>query len=139
MTGMSVSGYDADDKVFVSILGLPSYETITDALDHLTFSGASVALTAAEVNSGLTLNSTYTGTGHPVSKLKVTALDTTSGGEAVSSASQTITVTDPPAGQQAALLAQSMAALGGGSPSSSGSLLPTTLADPTLTLAHPSH
>jgi hypothetical protein len=86
---------DTDDVLTLTIAGLTSYETITDKHDSTVFSGSSVTLTSAEVASGLTLHSSYTGTGHPVNTLTVTANNTTSG-EAVSSASQTITVTDPP-------------------------------------------
>ena len=81
--------------VTVNITGLASYETITDHSDSTVFSGNSVTLTAAEVNSGLMLNSSYTGTGHPVNTLTVTANDTANG-QTSSSAPQTITVTDPP-------------------------------------------
>jgi len=81
--------------VTVSIAGLVSYETITDHNDSTVFSGSSVTLTAAEVNSGLTLHSSYAGTGHPVNTLTVTANDTANG-QTSSSAPQTITVTDPP-------------------------------------------
>jgi hypothetical protein len=65
-------------------------------------------LTADEVNSGLTLHSTYQGKGQPVNTLKVTASNTA---EAVSSPAQIITVTDPPAtpGDKIALLCQYMA------------------------------
>ncbi len=76
---ISVSGFDSDDRVTVNIAGLPAFETITDALDHRTFSGGSVTLTAAEVNSGLTLHSTYRGSGQPVDILTVTATNTTAG------------------------------------------------------------
>ena len=93
---ISVSGFDADDRVTVTIVGLPAFETITDALDHRTFGGTSVTLTAAEVNSGLTLHSTYGGTGQPVNLLTVTATNTTAR-ESVSSLGQIVTVTDPPA------------------------------------------
>jgi hypothetical protein len=93
---LSVSGFDPDDKVTVKIAGLPAFETITDNLDKKTFSGSSVTLTAAEVNSGLTLHSSYGGTGQPVNVLTVTAANTTAG-EGATSAAQTITVTDPPA------------------------------------------
>ena len=99
---ISVTGFDSDDRLTVSITGLPAFETITDALDHRTFSGGSVTLTAAEVNSGLTLHSTYGGSGQPVNKLTVTATNTT-GGESVLSSAQTITVTDPPPTQQASV------------------------------------
>jgi hypothetical protein len=67
--GIGVSGFDFGDAVSVTISGLASYETVTDNLDHTTFSGGhagSVTLTAAEVNSSLTLNSSYTGSGQPV-------------------------------------------------------------------------
>ncbi|SHM81545.1 beta strand repeat-containing protein [Bradyrhizobium lablabi] len=93
--GVQVTPSDADDVVSVTISGLTSYETITDNLDQVIFSGGSVALSAAEVNSGLTLHSSYGGTGHPVNNLIVTASNTTSG-EAASPVSQTIVVTDPP-------------------------------------------
>ena len=93
--GISVSGFDADDKVSVTITGLASYETII--VGHKTFSGASVTLTAAQVNSGLTLQSTYTGTGRPVNTLSVTAANLKTGEEATSSV-QSITITDPPIG-----------------------------------------
>lgn len=93
---VSVTGFDADDTVTVTIGGLASYETITDTLDKKTFSGSSVTLTAAEVSSGLSLQSTYGGTDHPVNTLTITASNTTAG-ETATSAPQTITVTDPPA------------------------------------------
>jgi hypothetical protein len=83
------------DAVTVHVAGLPRYETITDKLDHKTFSGSSISLTAAEVNSGLTLTSHYRGHGDPSSTLSVTATDST--GKPVTSAAQTITVKDPPA------------------------------------------
>ena len=92
---LSVSGFDSDDKVSVMVAGLPAFETITDNLDKKSFSGSSVTLSAAEVNSGLTLHSSYGGTGQPVNVLTVTAANTTPG-EGATSAAQTITVTDPP-------------------------------------------
>ena len=67
--GVQVTPADADDTVSVTISGLTSYETITDNLDQSIFSGGSVTLSAAEVNSGLTLHSSYGGTGHPVNNL----------------------------------------------------------------------
>jgi beta-glucanase (GH16 family) len=92
--GIGVSVPHAGDSVTVKIAGLPKYETITDNLDHKTFSGSSVSLTADEVNSGLTLNSSYRGHGHPTATLTVTATDNT--GTPISSAAQTMTVVDPP-------------------------------------------
>ncbi|WP_407181796.1 hypothetical protein [Bradyrhizobium sp. STM 3562] len=93
--GIGVSVPHTSDNVSVNISGLPKYETITDNLDQKTFSGRSITLTAAEVNSGLSLSSSYHGHGHPTATLTVTAQDTT--GTPMSSASQTITVNDPPA------------------------------------------
>ena len=93
--GVQVTPADADDAVSVTISGLTSYETITDNLDQTVFSGGSVTLSAAEVNSGLTLYSSYGGTGLPVNNLVVTASNTTLG-EAAISVAQTIVVTDPP-------------------------------------------
>ena len=93
--GLGVSVPNAGDNVTVNISGLPRYETITDKLDGKTFSGSSVTLTAAEVDSGLSLSSSYKGHGHPTATLTVTATDNT--GMPVTSAAQTITVVDPPA------------------------------------------
>jgi hypothetical protein len=92
---IGVSVPHAGDNVSVNISGLPGYETITDNLDHKTFSGNSATLTAAEVNSGLSLSSSYRGQGAPTATLTVTAHDAT--GTPVTSAAQTITVQDPPA------------------------------------------
>jgi Ca2+-binding RTX toxin-like protein len=92
---ITVAAFDSDDTVTVNITGLASYETVTDSHDSTVFSGNSITLTAAEVDSGLTLHSSYTGTGQPVNTLTVTASNTTNG-EAVTSAAQTISVTDPP-------------------------------------------
>jgi len=80
----------------VNITGLPKYETITDKLDGQTFRGNNVTLTAAEVDSGLVLQSNYRGGGHPVATLTLTAAGKDpSTGAVTTSASQTITVTDP--------------------------------------------
>ncbi|MDE2468540.1 MAG: hypothetical protein KGL35_07310 [Bradyrhizobium sp.] len=93
--GLGVSVPHVGDHVSVTISGLPKYETITDKLDGKAFSGSSVTLTAAQVNSGLTLNNSYQGHGQPAATLTVTAHDST--GTPVTSAAQTITVKDPPA------------------------------------------
>jgi beta-glucanase (GH16 family) len=105
--GLSVTTPDMGDTS-VTITGLPKYELITDNFDNKTFSGRSVTLTAEEVDSGLTLHSYYHGHGTPVATLTATATDSLSGR---SSASKTITVTDPPAqwNQSFALLSQHMA------------------------------
>jgi hypothetical protein len=93
--GVQVTPGDANNVVSVTIGGLTGYETITDNLDQSIFSGNSATLSAAEVNSGLTLSSSYTGSGQPVNNLTFTASISTQGG-AATSAPQTIVVTDPP-------------------------------------------
>ncbi len=87
-----------NDVVSVNIKGLPRYETITDNLDGQTFRGKDITLTAAQVDSGLTLQSNYRGSGDPTATLSVTATGTDPvTGTLATSATKTITVTDPPA------------------------------------------
>ncbi|MDE2477086.1 MAG: hypothetical protein KGO48_18665, partial [Alphaproteobacteria bacterium] len=93
---VTVSGFDPDDAVFVTIGDIPSWLTITDKLDGHTFGPGSATLTAQEVNSGLSAISTYEGSGFPTDTLKFTARNTTPG-EVSTSGSQQIMVTDPPA------------------------------------------
>jgi hypothetical protein len=108
--GVEVSTTDNNDVVSVNIQNLASYETITDNLDGHTFTGKNITLTAAEVESGLTLQSNYTGSGDLTVTLAVTATGKDpSTGTIATSATKTITVTDPPA-------------TAGGSSSSSGGL-----------------
>ncbi len=138
--GVTVTAPTSGASVGVTVTGLPSYETITDVLDDKTFSGSSVTLTEAEVNSGLTLTSTYAGKGHPVSTLTFTASDGTT------TATQTITVTDPPpstssAPNAAAALIQHMASgFGNGAGdrplTSSWTANSTQHAEPFLTAPH---
>jgi parallel beta-helix repeat protein len=90
--GLSVSVPQPGDNVTVNIKGLAGYESITDNLDHTTFSGRNITLTAEQVNSGLTLNTSYRGNGDPSSTLSVTATDHTTNS---SSAAQSIVVKDP--------------------------------------------
>ncbi|MBR0900221.1 family 16 glycosylhydrolase [Bradyrhizobium tropiciagri] len=94
--GVKVTTTDPNDAVTVNITGLPKYETITDNLDGRTYKGSNITLTAAQVESGLTLQSNYRGGGHPVATLtiKATGTDPTTG-TVTTSASQSITVTDP--------------------------------------------
>ncbi|WFU38859.1 hypothetical protein QA640_31300 [Bradyrhizobium sp. CB82] len=115
--GTKVSTTDSNDVVTVNITGLPKYETITDKLDGRTFQGNNITLTAAQVDSGLTLTSNYRGGGHPTATLTLTASakDPTSGAVATASP-QTITVTDPRPAATA-----------------------TTTTSPTTTAADPSH
>ena len=111
--GLGVTVPNSKDAVTVTIKGLPSYETITDNLDHKTFRGSSINLTAAQVNSGLTLTSHYRGSGDPSSTLTVTAKDSAG----ASSTPQSITVKDPPATASSG----SSTTTSGGSTSSGGS------------------
>ena len=93
--GIHVTAPASSTATTVKIQGLPSYERITDKYDGETFKGASITLSATEVNSGLTLTSRYKGSGHPSAKLTLTASDTIGGVTSVS-APQTLTVNDPP-------------------------------------------
>jgi hypothetical protein len=79
----------------VTITGLTDYESITDNADNQVFTGNSVTLSAEEVKSGLTLWSNYTGTGHPVNDLALTATGSFHGAT-YTSAPTTIKVIDPP-------------------------------------------
>ena len=92
--GISETAPSGATDVTATITGLPSYETIKDKLDGKTFSGSSITLSEAEVDSGLTLTSNYRGSGHPVATLTVTGSDLV-GGVAATSAPQSIKVTDP--------------------------------------------
>jgi hypothetical protein len=55
-----------------------------------------VTLSAAEVNSGLTLSSSYTGADHPVATLAWTASNGANSAILTTTGSQTLSVTDPP-------------------------------------------
>jgi beta-glucanase (GH16 family) len=94
--GVKVTTTDPNDVVTVNMTGMPRYETITDNLDGRTFRGNNITLTAAQVDSGLTLQSNYKGGGHPVATLTLTATakDPVTGAVATASP-QTIAVTDP--------------------------------------------
>jgi hypothetical protein len=105
--GITATPVDPDDRVSVKINGVPSYERITapsgDNVSRQLQSNGTYNWTITESASvagtpltGLILSSSYTGTNHPVANLTVTASNATSG-EAASSASQILTVTDPPA------------------------------------------
>jgi hypothetical protein len=94
--GLSVTAPASPTATTVTITGLPSYDAITDKLDGKTFSGSSITLTAAQVDSGLTLTSRYDGSGHPSAALTIRARDTI-GGFIGNSTPETNTVDDPPA------------------------------------------
>jgi hypothetical protein len=91
--GTNVSTTDTNDRVTVNIRGLPKSQTITSALDGQTFRGNNITLTAAQVDSGPTLNS-YSRWGRSDATLTLTAnaKDPVTGAVA-STAPQTITVT----------------------------------------------
>ncbi|RBP07119.1 glycosyl hydrolase family 16 [Roseiarcus fermentans] len=99
--GVSVTAPSTSTSTQVLIKGLPSYETISDAADHKTFSGSWIVLSQAQANSGLTLTSNYTGSGKPTATLTVQARDEVAGTYNYT-ASQTMTVLDPPAATSAA-------------------------------------
>jgi hypothetical protein len=89
------------DASWVTIAGLTHYETVTDSLGKTFTPDAhgSITLSAADANNGLSLNSNPSpglAAQHPVNTLTVTASETV-GGHTLTSASQSITVTDPPA------------------------------------------
>jgi hypothetical protein len=88
--GISETAPSSATNVTLKITGLPKYEVISDGLGH-SFSGSSITMTKAEVDSGLKLTSYYHGNQHPVATLQVSASDT-----AGTSAPQTIRVDDPP-------------------------------------------
>lgn len=121
---------DADDNVQVTISGVPSFESITanDGHQPVAHRGANYTFTAGDVNAGLTLHSTYSGSGHPVNIFTLTAANLTPG-EAATSAAQTIKVTDPPASSSPLYIPDAFtAALGSGGGSFSSSTGPTNSA-----------
>jgi hypothetical protein len=96
--GIKVTPVDGDDTVLVMISGVPQgFESITADDGHAPVShhGANYTFTAADVNAGLTLHSTYRGGGHPVNQLTVTASNTTAG-ETAEATPVSITITDLP-------------------------------------------
>ena len=97
--GITVTPFDSDDTVSVTISGVPQgFENIiaNNGGPPVSHHGDNYTFTEAEVNGGLTLVSSYKGHGQPVNTLTITASNTTAG-EAATSAAKTITVTDPPA------------------------------------------
>jgi hypothetical protein len=105
--GITATPVDSDDSVTVKIAGLPSYETITAPKGYnvskalqsngtYTWTISETSSTTGKPLTGLTLASSYGGTGHPVATLTVVASNTTLL-EAASSPAKTMTVTDPPA------------------------------------------
>jgi hypothetical protein len=109
--GITATPVDTDDRLSVKISGVPSYETITAPTGYSVTrqlqSNGTYTWTITESTSktgtaitGLSLTSHYTGTGHPVANLTVTASNIASG-ETATSSSKTLAVTDPPAAPMA--------------------------------------
>ena len=105
--GITATPVDSDDRLSLTISGLPSYESITAPAGNTvarslqtngtyTWTITEGSSTTGKPLSGLILSSSYTGADHPVATFAVTARNTTSG-ETATSAAQTMTVTDPPA------------------------------------------
>jgi len=135
--GVKVATTDPNDVVIVNIKGLPKYETITDNLDGQTFQGNNITLTAAQVDSGLVLQSNYRGGGHPVATLTLTATAKDPVTSAITtSAPQTIIVTDPrpatatttasPASHSFALLNQHRDLIAGAAATTAPQTIPVT-------------
>ncbi len=139
--GVGVKAPASSTATSVTITGLPQYDRIVDTLDHDTFKGSSVTLTAAEVDSGLTLRSRYNGGGSPSSTLTITATDTM-GGVSYVSAAQTIVVKNASASASGALakaifpLAPSPAADPAGGVASQGSGQASAGSDLAAALSH---
>ncbi len=130
--GVNVTTPNSNDLVTVNITGLPKYETITDKLDGKTFKGNNITLTAAEVDSGLVLQSNYRGGGHPVATLTLTAnaKDPVTGA-VTSAAPQTIAVTDPrPAASTTTTSSQTTTVTNYPSSTSTSTAAKPTLTDP---------
>jgi hypothetical protein len=105
--GIKVSA-DSDDTVMVTIDGVPpGFASITADNGHapIDHHGSHYTFMAADVNAGLTLQSTYKGKGHPEHTFTVTATNTTAGETATSTT--TITVTDPPSSSTSGLSSSS--------------------------------
>jgi hypothetical protein len=103
--GITATSVDSDDRLSVTISGVPSYETITapsgDTVSKVHSNGTYTwtitenSSATGQTISGLALKSNYKGTGHPTATLTITASNVTSG-ETATSAAETILVTDPP-------------------------------------------
>jgi hypothetical protein len=92
--GLGVQTSDPNDAVTVNISGLPRYATITNNLDDQVFGGKNVSLSAAQVESGLTLSSASGSWGGRMTLVATaTATDPVTGAIATSKA-QTVTVTN---------------------------------------------
>lgn len=89
--GVNVSTTDPNDRLSVRVTGLPRYETITSNLDGRTFRGNNITLTAAQVESGLVLNSFARRSHESTLTLTASAKDPVTG-DVTSAAPQTISV-----------------------------------------------
>ncbi|WP_456678729.1 alkaline phosphatase family protein [Bradyrhizobium sp. RDM12] len=123
--GITATPVDSDDKLSLTISGLPSYESITAPAGNnitsslqsngtYTWSITEGSSTIGNPLTGLMLSSNYTGTDHPVATFTVTASNTTSG-ESATSVAQTMQVTDPPAATSGGAAGSSLAGPNGAS------------------------
>ncbi|SDQ89792.1 hypothetical protein SAMN05519103_00037 [Rhizobiales bacterium GAS113] len=105
--GITATQLDSDDRLTVTISGVPKYESITapsgDSVTSKRLSNGTYTWTITENAgaagtplAGLMLKSSYAGSGHPIATFRVTASNATSG-ETGTSTARSITVTDPPA------------------------------------------
>ena len=101
--GINAAPVDSDDNVSVKISGVPKFEQITAPSGDVVTSTKNgptytytISAPTGQAVGGLTLISNYTGPGHPTNALTVSATNSTAG-EAATSVSHTINVTDPPA------------------------------------------
>ena len=101
--GINAAPIDSDDSVSVKISGVPKFEQITAPSGDVVTSTKNgptytytISAPTGQAVGGLTLISNYTGPGHPTNALTVSATNSTAG-EAATSVSHTINVTDPPA------------------------------------------
>ena len=106
--GLVITPVPSNGTISLTISGVPSYKSIyaagttpTVTKQSTTYTYAFSDLPSADLDNGLTLTSTYTGTGHPKSTFTVTVSDTADG-QTDTAAAQTIKVTDPPAGNTVA-------------------------------------
>jgi hypothetical protein len=102
--GIVIKATDVDDVLSVAVSGVPRFESVSaaGAAPTITKQGSTYiytfsALPTSDWNNGLILTSTYGGKGHPINSLTVRVSNTTAG-ESSTAPSNTISVTDPPAG-----------------------------------------
>jgi hypothetical protein len=101
--GVTATPGNGNDVISLTIKGLPSYEKIVAPGYTVSSTGSGTCYTwtvtgkAGQTISGESLSSSYTGTGHPVANLTITASSAAAGGQSGKTAAQTLVMTDPPA------------------------------------------